>query len=783
VKKKRLVGVAVLGLLATSVPLQSAGAIDPITLFSFRGRVTDPWSLPVVGASVREGAKTALTDAAGDYKLDESRFGEFTLVASKPSMTTSAPVIKTFQLSYRLTALLNKPYISTASGPTTAMLTINTFAPSPGSPGGAAQTSCVYALDNRTGIETAASWVAVDGDGSNRWVHTLSLPATTTEARYQLTAVARDCATGQVVSQPQSVSYTVDNTAPEADSGDLFPNDFANAAVASPVLVGRAYDHRSPIDPTSISFTVFDETDGTARTFAGATATRYSSATQWAKTAAGVPFTAGHTYRLRLTVRDAAGNQVTAEQTPAADGGGFLATTVTVPTAPAGEIVERPCAVRQPQPERGETMASVECFEVPVDFTPVPVQVAASKTAGGVPVHLAVPLSGVTIRYGAAGALSQPDTSVDSSTAEATATATGVTASTVAVGYTAPAAQAVIPKVTATIVPGFDTATVAMAPVTAAATLAGCSDPTASADVVCTPDHVVPDAPNQLVKRASVTAEWNDATGGYTLSPITVQERETDSLGNVVTTNSSTVNASSGSSSGPVGNGCESSEPGRVNSKPPLRLSSGPVNGLNKLAFGWLFYTFMKDDGRVWSDASKSDIAEICYTGWHNPGRYWRMTMSGATVGLGAADAVVIGSNGGKGKTTEPTTSTLEIEITGGPVRFRGSLEQGAVSEIRAEPGPGPQETEFPDTPADAMHSAWWQYKCHGFTFACMTQYEGSTGSQGNVGHVAFTLRRELYSEQAPPPIEFDTYTKTHCASSWVACASGENGQWIANGP
>ena len=536
------------------------------------------------------------------------------------------------------------------------------------------------------------------------------------------------------------------------------------------MLSARAYD-RNPVDATSVAFTLFDETDGTSRTISGASATRYSAATLWAKTAAGQVLAIGHTYRLRFSIKDVAGNQTTVEQRPAADGGGFLASTVSVPTVPAApgaEIVERPCSVRQPDAAKGETMATVECVEVPVAFTAATVRVAASKGAGSVPVKLSAPLQGVTIRYGVAGALTQANTSVSSSSAEATTKATGVVASATPADYTAPGSEAVLPKITAAIPPGLDTATVVMPRVDAAATLTGCADMTAAYDITCHPDHVVPALGVTRERSIRSGFRWDSATGTYVVDPLTITDRDTDEQSNVTTTTTTTSAAAfasaSASGSSSTGNGCESAEPGRMNSPQPLHFySSEAWRARSSPMFSWLFYVFFKDDGRVFTD-SVQDIADVCYTGWHNPGANWRMTRSGATVGIPAADATLIQNGGGSGETRDPTAVKLGVQITGGPVQISAELVQNPVDRVKHEPGPGPADVEWHGTGAGAMHSAWWEHQCS--WFSCLSQYRGSTNSQGNVGQAVFRMNREVYSEMNQPYAGFDTYIKVHCEAT-----------------
>ena len=323
-----------LAILAVLVGLPSPA--HAIVLFHIRGTVTDPWGRPLEGALVSDGRQPPVrTGPDGRYDIPEEALGRYTVTAKHGDTDDSSPQYVdrsvpldadnvNFTLRYSIGGWVSNSDVSTASGPATRTATVTTKAPRPGTPGGSAETSCIYVTDSRTQQTALATFVSSSGSTST-WTAPINLSAGTPEATYSMSFQARDCASGTALTSTGSASYTVDNTAPTVPIETILPLDFGNTVFpTSQRIMARVYDAGSGVSASN-SRIVVDDT--TANTTAVITGSGLGLSNSWLRTAPR-SLVDGHVYRVHVTAVDRAGNSRVVSQRPADEGGGFLATHV-----------------------------------------------------------------------------------------------------------------------------------------------------------------------------------------------------------------------------------------------------------------------------------------------------------------------------------------------------------------------------------------------------------------------------------------------------------------------
>lgn len=201
--------------LVLTLPLVPQPAAHALTIYHFRGTVTDPLDRPLAGATVTDGFQTSTTDVDGAYEIPESSPGTFTLRASRSHSASSSREVTVllpadtevnFTLKYLIRGSLPSPEISTADGPVIQTLTITNWAP--------ADQSCVKVTDSRTNTTSSATYQGTDTDGSSLWTFELSLEQAAPEGLYTLTDWAEDCDSGLRLTISDNVYYLIDNTPP-----------------------------------------------------------------------------------------------------------------------------------------------------------------------------------------------------------------------------------------------------------------------------------------------------------------------------------------------------------------------------------------------------------------------------------------------------------------------------------------------------------------------------------------------------------------------------------------
>lgn len=213
----------------------SALARADVVLFTFRGTVTDSIGRPLGSTTVSDGFQSTQTAPDGTYELAENSNGSYSLTAQRgdtltqtKSSTVVVPDNKTvdFELRFRLGITISRQSLSTRDEEVSALATIHSSAPAPGSPEQPGR-SCVKIADSRTGTTTDADLDSVLPDGSSLWSHVLTLPHLTPEGPYRLAVRAEDCASGVHLTGIPEMTYVVDNTSPtvERKSGDWQRSD------------------------------------------------------------------------------------------------------------------------------------------------------------------------------------------------------------------------------------------------------------------------------------------------------------------------------------------------------------------------------------------------------------------------------------------------------------------------------------------------------------------------------------------------------------------------------
>ncbi|MBI4729104.1 MAG: S8 family serine peptidase [Acidobacteria bacterium] len=487
-----------------------------VALYHLLGRVTDAIGRPLASAQVTAaklacnpltdpgcGSRSTTTDFAGSYAVDEATTGRFRLTASRPDVLSAwrevevlVPVdtqVPDIVLLYRISGAVDRQFLSTASAPTQATLSVSSFAPLPDSPGQAGGASCVFVTDSRTGLVSAASYQTENPDGSARFTWGLSIARQAPEGDYSLSFETQDCSSGAALSPPASVPYTVDNTPPEIDPRTLMPQDFGNTVHESGVLAVRLADSRSGVNPSSVAFTLTDATTNANSTYSAS----YDPSSGWAKTTE-VSFLLGHLYSSAVQAADRAGNAAALGQASPESLGGFLRISV-APGSAGAEIPTTPCRVVDQGPLGPGQQSSVGakrvvCENVPVDFAASEVSVSGNHHP--VPdtafVEQQAPLEGAVFVTSIAGVeMTQPafGTGANLTTSmpyEVPALLDGPTSLPVA------PKRSVIAEVTGSVSATWQNAWIRMTTAATTPSVASCKDPTSStAPVPCTPDPLL----------------------------------------------------------------------------------------------------------------------------------------------------------------------------------------------------------------------------------------------------------------------------------------------------
>lgn len=348
----------VIAAFAASTP--GASALD---LYHIRGLVKDALGRPLPGVTIYDGDHATTTAADGSYSLGESSTGTFRLTASRTDLVANVknvqvtlPIDTTvdFTMLYRIVSALDDRFISTASGEAERALSITSFAPQPN--GSTSGSSCVKVTDSRTGTTEPATFVGLNPDGSSAWSYDLSVPQSTAEGTYTLTANATECSIGTALSPPANVSYLIDNTTPAI--GTLLPLDGANTAFAQQPLLAKITDNGGAgVDPTRIIFQLTDSTTGSTTIIQNVS---YNASTGVASTPAQA-MVLGHVYTAAVAAFDRAGNANGDTHKPAYRGGGFLSISAT-PAAGSASIPATSCTVSQSIDSTG--MKTATCPDV-----------------------------------------------------------------------------------------------------------------------------------------------------------------------------------------------------------------------------------------------------------------------------------------------------------------------------------------------------------------------------------------------------------------------------------
>jgi len=333
----------------------AAPGAGALTLFKFVGTVRDADGRPLVGATVSDGSQSTATDASGRYTLNESSTGSFVVYAyrsdtnvASQSRNVVVPLDQTidFILLYNISASVSPSALSVAHNSATVTVSVTSYAPNPGTAGGAAGTSCVSVTDSRRGTTLAAASSGGSPTGPWSWTVSFSVAEHSAEGLFIVSVVASDCATGTVLtnSNASPPSYRIDNTAPQVTA--LEPADGGNTIFASQPIVVYALDPGgSGVSTAGSSITVEDSTTGSSTTFngsilnvssiaGGGRASAISPSSVYSIRTPNMNLHQGDVYRITATVADSVGNSRTTSQMQDSSGG-FLSTSFTATTTNA----------------------------------------------------------------------------------------------------------------------------------------------------------------------------------------------------------------------------------------------------------------------------------------------------------------------------------------------------------------------------------------------------------------------------------------------------------------
>lgn len=369
----RMVRVGVVAALAATVLAPAHAA--PGDLYHLTGDVEDAWGHDLNGTTIKDQNNKSTTAAAGRYSLGQgATLGPFTLTATRSDLAQRSLIANPAlpvdgaagtendfagptALLYKTTVSLSRTETTTRLGPATITVSIDSYAPNPGSPGDTGDRSCVSVTDSSGGTTGPATLVS--SGSPSKWSYTISLAANTPEATYTASATARDCSSGLLVGQTTSRPYVVDNTPPLIPASSLVPLDHSAVLVGSLPLSAKVTDAGgSGVNASALSIM---RTDGTtAETFSGS-ALSYDSASKVVRTVDAKANAANKNYRLRVHAEDRAGNIAEVGHAPG-DGGGYSTASITTQSSTAS-IPPTKCEL-----SAGSTPATrkVTCSNVPV---------------------------------------------------------------------------------------------------------------------------------------------------------------------------------------------------------------------------------------------------------------------------------------------------------------------------------------------------------------------------------------------------------------------------------
>lgn len=517
--KSLVLAVALISSMSISVNALAA------TLMVIEGHVYDPVGRALSGVTVTDNrGKTVSTDSSGYYRIEESSLSTYVVTASRVGLHARSQTVDpvrslspvNFTLSYVLSGSL-APSVFNNDPPKTLSISARSYAPASG--------QCVSFTDSSSGATVALAWQSTSADGSSNWTGNYDVPSGRADGTYSYSLSSSNCS-GVALTNVVWSSFRIDSIAPVIDALSITPLDFGNTVFSSQPLLAKITDPGgSGVKPSTITFTLGDVDSGTENP--PVVASVYNPSTGWAKSPA-VSLVNGHVYRVTVTASDYAQNTSSASQSPALEGGGFLATSIS-PASTTAAIPTVTCSVSDIDLSTQKRTAT--CPGVRLDFN------GASVTLGGnhhpVPdvafVEQSVSLDGAMLKTTVAG-LPQ------------TKKAYPGQSHTISVRYDVPAkfsSSTTIPlsakssdlgTLVAEVDPTWTEVTLEMDPTTTAPSTAACSDPGIYATgVSCVPDpflHRYMVSLSDSADTAAVVAEHSSAYGAdvrvsYETSPKT----------------------------------------------------------------------------------------------------------------------------------------------------------------------------------------------------------------------------------------------------------------------
>ncbi|MEO7803135.1 MAG: carboxypeptidase regulatory-like domain-containing protein [Actinomycetota bacterium] len=468
---RRIVPAVVVALILSASEVRAAGAMV------IQGTVRNLLGDPISGVTVDDGqGRSALTDSAGYYKIEEVVVNTYRVRASKSGLVDSSRSVDLvqslspvdFSLFYTVSANLDKAALSTASGANNATLTLTSYAPTPA--------SCMQVTDTRTATTTLATYVSTNGSGKSTWTWGLSLAQNTPEGSFNLTGSAINCSTSSAVSSTRTAAYIVDNTKPLVMPQSILPRNGANAIAytGGQPLQARVADGfgGSGLDLATIVFRLTDETASVTTTYSAT----WNSSTWWAKTPK-VALQLGHVYTVQVQLSDRAGNTNNIGHNDASPRRGFRAISIEIASSTAA-IPDTACTVSSDIGLDG--MKDVTCGSVPLQVGGSSVTLSSARQGDERGwVHNTVPLATSYLRTAIAG-IEQPHARAygDASTSEIKRSFRVESASATSVTYPVTSTVQQMGNLS-TKVPGtWTTASIVMPALSVVGTSEACSDST-----------------------------------------------------------------------------------------------------------------------------------------------------------------------------------------------------------------------------------------------------------------------------------------------------------------
>jgi hypothetical protein len=413
----------------------SAGAVQSPTekCWALSGVVMDPYGYPLVGAAVSVPVAKDCGNSSKPRVVGTNADGEFTVWARGDLVSVSAAVTAVAEgfvgetETMTASALLggqsasaqstgpawswyatNRPLDPTSTQPgefvlqyaqadvtvsrwTTAgdtmTFAVRSVAPPPSDPNAPG----VYALVDRPeawGAGLTLTPGPADPAGWRTWTASWVVPPGIPDAdemvslclvdqAYGGTCAAVDAVT-LVSKSVESVAAGVDSTPPTIWPGQTFPRDGGNTVHRSGLVATRITDVAgSGPDLAQVSISILDATDQVVEVLGGA-ALGFDPTAYWVTAAPSAPFQMGGRYRLRVTAADLAGNTTSYDQSPVAEGGGFVVTSVGY-GATSAEIPDTACRLESSQTPG---FKKAVCDNVPLSYSPADVTLDASLHPG-----------------------------------------------------------------------------------------------------------------------------------------------------------------------------------------------------------------------------------------------------------------------------------------------------------------------------------------------------------------------------------------------------------------